>query len=104
MRQLVARLLLVYTHRTQRPVTAGRLTDRGSAAGDPPTSARVLDEVRAHQGHNTPLPLERSAPASCKRVLGGGLLLGGLRLHTDGPNDGQYECLARGIVSCPEDS
>ena len=24
-----------------------------------------------HQGHNTPLPLRRSAPASIKRLLGG---------------------------------
>ncbi len=30
--------------------------------------------VRARQGTNTPLPLERSAPGSFKRMLGRGLL------------------------------
>ncbi len=30
-----------------------------------------MDDVRARQGHNTPLPSKRSPPASFKRLLGG---------------------------------
>src|SRR5437667_4936377 len=46
------------------------LFDRASAAGDPPGGARPLDDSPCPPGHNTPLPLRRSAPASFKRLLG----------------------------------
>src|SRR6266568_2382359 len=39
-------------------------------AGDPPAGARVWAEGRAPPGAHTPLPLERSVPASFKRLLG----------------------------------
>src|SRR6266566_6175846 len=48
-----------------------RLTDRAQAAGDPPAGARVVDVSPCPPGHNTPIPLERSAPGSFKRLLGG---------------------------------
>src|SRR5205807_7878073 len=47
-----------------------RLTDRAQAAGDPPAGARVVDDSPCPPGHNTPLPLGRSTPASFKRLLG----------------------------------
>ena len=47
-----------------------RLTDRAKAAGDSPAGARVVDASPCPPGHNTPLPLERSPPASFKRLLG----------------------------------
>src|SRR2546426_3829838 len=50
-----------------------RLTDRAQAAGDSPAGARVVDDSPCPLGHNTPLPLKRSAPASFKRLLGGNL-------------------------------
>src|SRR5438094_8230784 len=42
--------------------SCGRLARRRKGVGRSPCPAR---------GHNTPLPLERSAPASFKRLLGG---------------------------------
>src|SRR6266480_3545518 len=47
------------------------LTDRAQAAGDSPVGARMWDDGPCPPGHNTPLPLERSPPASFKRLLGG---------------------------------
>src|SRR6266704_4609960 len=51
-------------------LAASRLTDRAYAAGDSLAGARPLDDSPCPPGHNTPLPLERSAPASFKRLLG----------------------------------
>src|SRR5437762_1092690 len=39
------------------------------AAGDLPAGARVWTTGPARQGHNTPLPLRRSSPASFERLL-----------------------------------
>src|SRR5438445_376172 len=51
---------------------AGRLTDRAYAVGDPPAGARMVDDSPCPvRGTNTPLPFERPAPASFKRLLGG---------------------------------
>src|SRR5216110_2762114 len=51
-------------------VHRARLTDGAEAAGDPPAGARVVDDSPCPPGHNTPLPLKRSPPASFKRLLG----------------------------------
>src|SRR3989442_12575377 len=47
-----------------------RLRDRVKAAGAPPAGAIVLDDSSCPPGHNTPIPLRRSPPASFKRMLG----------------------------------
>src|SRR5439155_26348113 len=48
-----------------------RLTDSAEAAGDSLAGARVVDVSACPPGHNTPILLERSAPGSFKRLLGG---------------------------------
>ena len=45
-------------------VSACRLTDRAYPAGASRTHARMLNAIRARQGTNPPLPLERSPPAA----------------------------------------
>src|SRR6266568_8041972 len=58
-------------------LAASRLTDRAYAAGDSPAGATPLNDSPCPPGHNTPLPLERSPPASFKRLLGSALTSSG---------------------------
>ena len=45
-------------------LSCGRLAHRG---------ASMLNDSACRPAHNTPFPLERSLPASFKRLLGGGI-------------------------------
>src|SRR5205085_4331213 len=59
----------------RRPPNGSRLS-----AGDSLVGARGVDDSPCPPGHNTRLPLERSPPASFKRLLGGRRKLRGQRL------------------------
>src|SRR5205807_7275098 len=56
-------------HRTSKKSAAQRISLRLRATR-PPAQGRGTKSV-PRQGHNTPVPLERSPPASFKRLLGG---------------------------------
>jgi len=77
----------------------GRLTDRAQAAGDWLVGARGVDDGPCPPGHNTPLPLERSPPASFKRLLGGRRKLRGQRLM--GANGGGFSPSGIGLNARP---
>ena len=48
-----------------------RLTDPAKLGATRPPRAASLNDSSCASAHNTPLPLERSPPASFKRLLGG---------------------------------
>src|SRR5712691_6246114 len=60
----------VVARRRRTPRLAGHICPRFRAAVLPPNGPRLSCWLRARQGANTPLPLERSPPASFKRLLG----------------------------------
>src|SRR6266571_6059938 len=74
-RRSAPRTITVPNELTKECLWAGarRLTDRAQAAGDSPAGARVVDDSPCPPGHNTPLPLKRSPPASFKRLLDSGI-------------------------------